>query len=67
MVARTAQSESGSPKMTRKETLDKSALERIKQIQSADLVVGIPSYNNAQTIAHVVRAVSAGLARHFPD
>jgi glycosyltransferase involved in cell wall biosynthesis len=36
-------------------------------IGAADIVVGIPSYNNASTIAHVVRAVTAGLAKYFPD
>ena len=33
---------------------------------SADLVVGIPSFNNARTIGHVARAASAGLAKYFP-
>src|SRR4030067_1485346 len=33
----------------------------------ADIVVGIPSYNNAKTIGHVVRAVDAGLAKYFTD
>lgn len=33
---------------------------------SADIVVGIPSFNNARTIGHVVRAVQAGLAKYFP-
>jgi hypothetical protein len=32
-----------------------------------DIVVGIPSYNNARTIGHVVRAVAVGLAKHFPE
>jgi glycosyltransferase involved in cell wall biosynthesis len=41
-----------------------SQLDRIGQ---ADIVVGIPSYNNAPTIAHVVRAVSAGLSKYYPD
>ncbi len=40
---------------------------RLDEIGKADLVVGIPSYNNASTISHVVRAVSAGLAKYFPD
>ncbi len=31
-----------------------------------DVLVGIPSYNNARTIGHVVRAVQAGLAKYFP-
>jgi glycosyltransferase involved in cell wall biosynthesis len=30
-------------------------------------VIGIPSYNNARTIGHVVRAVQAGLAKYFSD
>jgi glucosylglycerate synthase len=34
---------------------------------SADIVIGIPSYNNARTIGHVVRAIQAGLAKYFPD
>jgi hypothetical protein len=33
----------------------------------ADIVVGIPSYNNEKTIAHVVRAAHAGLAKYFPQ
>jgi glycosyltransferase involved in cell wall biosynthesis len=36
-------------------------------IRRADIVVGIPSYNNAPTISHVVRAVFAGLAKYFPQ
>ena len=39
----------------------------IGRIGHADLVVGIPSYNNAATIAHVVRATNVGLAKYFPD
>ncbi|HAR94472.1 MAG TPA: glycosyl transferase family 2 [Deltaproteobacteria bacterium] len=38
----------------------------IDRIGEADVVVGIPSYNNARTIGHVVRAVQAGLAKYFP-
>jgi hypothetical protein len=32
-----------------------------------DIVVGIPSYNNARTISHVVQAAQAGLLKYFPD
>jgi glucosylglycerate synthase len=46
--------------------LEPATLERVRAIGPAELVVGIPSYDNAATIAHVVRAVAAGLARHFP-
>jgi len=43
-------------------------LERaVREIGRVDLLVGIPSYNNARTIGHVVRAVMAGLAKYFPD
>ncbi len=38
----------------------------IRDIGSVDLLVGIPSYNNAATVGHVVRAVGAGLAKYFP-
>jgi glucosylglycerate synthase len=41
--------------------------ERLDQIGSADVLVGIPSYNNARTIGHVVRAAATGLAKHFPE
>ncbi len=40
---------------------------RIGEIGTADILVGIPSYNNARSIGHVVRAVQAGLAKYFPD
>jgi glucosylglycerate synthase len=40
---------------------------RLEQIGQADIVVGIPSYNNARTIGQVVRAVSVGLAKYFPE
>lgn len=38
---------------------------QLAQIGRADLLVGIPSYNNARTIGHVVRAAAAGLTKHF--
>jgi glycosyltransferase involved in cell wall biosynthesis len=41
--------------------------EKIKGINDADILVGIPSYNNARTIGHVVEAVQAGLSKYFPD
>ncbi|HHD10828.1 MAG TPA: glycosyltransferase [Deltaproteobacteria bacterium] len=46
----------------KREDIEKS----IERIDSADIVVGIASYNNASTITHVVRAVDAGLAKYFP-
>ena len=34
---------------------------------SADLMVGIPSFGNAETIGYVVRAATAGMVQYFPD
>ena len=38
-----------------------------ESIGQADLVIGIPSYNNARTIRHVMQAANAGLAKYFPQ
>jgi len=47
--------------------LPPEALRAAETIRHADVVVGIPSYNNGSTIGHVVRAVFAGLAKYFPQ
>ncbi len=47
--------------------LRKEVQEKINEIKEADILVGIPSYNNARTIAHVVKAVQAGLTKYFSD
>ena len=41
--------------------------QEIDKLGSADIVVDIPSYNNADTIGHVVRTVHDGLAKYFPS
>jgi glucosylglycerate synthase len=51
----------------RKMILNPGVRSALSQIKSADIVVGIPSFNNAGTIGHVVRAVKAGLAKYFPE
>ena len=38
---------------------------RIEQIEAADIVVGIPCYNNEATIVNVLKQVSKGLAKHY--
>jgi len=43
------------------------ARRRIEAIGRADILVGIPSYNNAQTIGHVVRMAAQGMVKYFPD
>lgn len=45
----------------------KEIREKIEEIKEADILVGIPSYNNANTIGHVVKAVQAGFAKYFAD
>ena len=45
----------------------KEIREKLEDIKEADILVGIPSYNNARTIGHVVRAVQAGFVKYFPD
>jgi glucosylglycerate synthase len=41
--------------------------DEIARLGCADIMVGIPSYRNAATIGHVVRAAQAGLVQYFPD
>jgi glycosyltransferase involved in cell wall biosynthesis len=47
-------------------SLPETIRQQLEQIGCVDIVVGIPSFNNALTIGHVVRAVQAGLAKYFP-
>jgi glycosyltransferase involved in cell wall biosynthesis len=42
------------------------AKKTIGDLVTADIVVGIASFNNAKTINHVVSAIDAGLAKYFP-
>lgn len=52
--------------MKKEVPLDPRVGEQLAEVGTAELLVGIPSYNNADTIAHVVRAAAAGLAKYFP-
>jgi glycosyltransferase involved in cell wall biosynthesis len=47
--------------------LEREVAARLDEIGEVDLLVGIPSYNSARTIGHVVRAVTAGFAKYFPE
>ncbi|NVL91601.1 MAG: glycosyltransferase [Desulfobacterales bacterium] len=40
---------------------------RIEEIESADILVGVPCYNNERTIAHVIQMVTHGLTKHYKD
>jgi glycosyltransferase involved in cell wall biosynthesis len=38
---------------------------RIEEINRADIIVGIPSYNNEKTITHVIQMVTHGLDKYY--
>jgi glycosyltransferase involved in cell wall biosynthesis len=40
---------------------------RIEEIETADILVGMPCYNNESTIVHVIQMVTHGLAKHYKD
>jgi glycosyltransferase involved in cell wall biosynthesis len=40
---------------------------RIEEIEQADILVGIPCYNNQVTIEHVVQMVTHGIHKHYED
>lgn len=40
---------------------------RIEEIESADILMGIPCYNNDTTISHVIQMVTHGLAKYYKD
>ncbi|HEV2009429.1 MAG TPA: glycosyl transferase family 2 [Candidatus Limnocylindria bacterium] len=47
--------------------LDERLRDGVARVGSADLLVGIPSFNNSATVEHVARTVAAGLRTYFPD
>jgi glycosyltransferase involved in cell wall biosynthesis len=53
--------------MSYENALREDAQTRIEEIGQADILVGIPSYNNATTIGHVVRMAAEGMVKYFPD
>jgi glycosyltransferase involved in cell wall biosynthesis len=52
--------------MVAKSALSEEAACRLKQIGQADIVIGIPSYNNATTIGYVIETAAKGTASYFP-
>jgi glycosyltransferase involved in cell wall biosynthesis len=52
--------------MNKKTILTPKAHKRMGEIKKADILVGIPSYNNENTIGHVIKAVRLGLTKYFP-
>lgn len=42
-------------------------IKRLEEIRKADILVGIPCYNNEDTINHVIQMVSQGLDQYYRD
>ncbi len=49
------------------EILTDQVKEDISALGEVEIVVGIPSYNDARTIGHVMQTAQAGLLKYFPD
>ena len=45
--------------------LDEKDLEYLKRLKNVDIVIGIPSYNAAESIGRVIKAAELGLAKYF--
>lgn len=43
------------------------AKRRIREIGSADIVVGLPTYKNARTAGGIIESAATGLAQYFPN
>ena len=41
-------------------------LRQLIDVGEADVLVGVPTYNNAATVGQVVQAIRAGLLKYFP-
>ncbi|GAB4178959.1 MAG: glycosyltransferase [Calditrichia bacterium] len=39
----------------------------LEKMEQAEIVIGIPCFNNQNTIAHVVKTVEEGIASHYPE
>jgi len=40
---------------------------RIEEIESADILIGIPCFNNEKTIEHVIQMITHGLSKHYKE
>ena len=56
---------SGDPVLDRITALDEKTQEYLKGLKNVDIVIGIPSYNNSESIGRVVKAAELGLAKYF--
>jgi hypothetical protein len=49
------------------EGIPKEALQKIREYAVSDIAVGIPTFDNASTIEHVIQTIGEGLRAYFPD
>jgi len=49
------------------EMLDKEVLQQINVIKNADIVVGLPTFNNEKTISNILTNLGEGLRKYYPD
>lgn len=47
--------------------LSEDAADLFSAYDGVDVLIGIPSFKNAKTIGHVIRAIETGLRKYFPD
>ncbi len=47
--------------------LPEATQSELRALGKADILIGIPSYNNAETIGHVVKAIRLGHAKYYPE
>lgn len=52
--------------MARPSILSDELLRQLVAVGQVDILVGVPTFNNAATIASVVKTLHVGLAKHFP-
>lgn len=52
--------------MTRSSILSDDLLRQLMAVGQVDILVGVPTLNNAATIQNVVKTIHVGLAKHFP-
>ena len=55
------------PKTDAEQLLPDDVLFQLDEMGSADILVGIPSFNSGETITNVIQAVEAGLRKYYPD
>lgn len=52
---------------TAESVLPDETRQRLEQIGTAEIVVGIPGYYNVDTLRHVIETATQGLAQYFPN